>query len=151
MHIPRYLGRSEMKMYVNTEFMARASLGYPTYSAPMQSSSIGSNSTISFFRIGEQHTFYGQICSTCLIDGAITDKKMTHLYAMDQDKPLDLLNMIDKSTIIWAYHPMAVEKNIAYDLSGMCHGILLGSIKTIITLNVKEAFYCSRGVKGMID
>jgi len=69
------------------------------------------------------------------------------LYQMDQTKTLELLEYVQRGDIIWAYHPLATEGNIVYDIAGQAHAVMNGSIKSILTHGIKNAFYCAGGLR----
>lgn len=128
----------------------------------MKENFIGAISSVPFSNVPASGSFYGQLGGgLCFINNCVDD---TTVQKMSKIHPDQCHKATEEADVLWIYHPLVSSKNrncylirinfkktcsnpVCYDITGHRHGVLMGTIKVVVTRGILEAFEASGNLK----
>lgn len=110
-----------------------------------------------FSHISTTNSFFGQLGGgLCFINNSVDDSAVQKMAKIHPDQ---CHKATEEADVLWIYHPLVSDPSsyfslyqtcsnpICYDITGHRHGVLIGTIKVIVTRRIMEAFDASGNMR----
>jgi hypothetical protein len=139
--------RSEMKLFLNGQYVGAKSLAYLDTSRHFSKAVWGTDASMATELAPPGQSLLGQLTVLGIFNDALSDEKISHIYSTAPDDVSRLTNLLDPAHFIAIYHPNVPNGDIVYDIGGTRHAVRFGSLRLVRSLALRDALHFLGGIE----